>query len=92
MIESLVGRIEAGGQPVAAQAAVIVRRVAIFEPVGKKEVNHFVLRQARTVIGGRGGGEQGEGSGNHAITSWCWIGPNLATNSPWSGICATSWT
>ncbi len=38
VVEALVGGVEAGGQPVAGQAALVVGRVAVVEPVGQDEV------------------------------------------------------
>ena len=46
VIEALVRRVEAGGQPVAGQPAAIVRRIAILEPVGQQEIDDLVLAAA----------------------------------------------
>jgi PTS system fructose-specific IIC component len=43
MIETLVGGVEAGNQPVAAQAAAVVARITVGESVRQHEVDHFVL-------------------------------------------------
>ena len=43
--EALGGGIEARRQPIALQAAAIVRAVAIFEPVGQNEIDDLVLRR-----------------------------------------------
>jgi len=56
VVETLGRRIETGCQPVAGQPAPVVRRIAILEPVGQQEIDHLVLRQARAIIGRRGGG------------------------------------
>ena len=45
MVERLAGRVEAGSEPVARQAAAIVARIGIVEPVGQQEIGDLVLRQ-----------------------------------------------
>src|SRR3546814_11881473 len=66
MIETAVGRVVTGRQPIARKPAAIVRGIAVGEANGKDEIDHLVLRQplaiGRTIVRrGRarhGGGEQ----------------------------------
>src|SRR3546814_16001881 len=66
MIETAVGRVVTGRQPIARKPAAIVRGIAVGEAIGKDEIDHLVLRQplaiGRTIVRrGRarhGGGEQ----------------------------------
>ena len=50
VVEALARRIEAGAQPVAGQAAAVVRRIAVLEPVGQQEIDDLVLRQPRAIV------------------------------------------
>ena len=45
VVETLVRRIEAGGQAVACEPAAVVGRVAVLEAVGQHEVDDFVFGQ-----------------------------------------------
>ncbi len=96
MIETLVCGVEAGDQAVTAQPTAVVRTIGVGEPVGHQQIDDLVLRQPRAVIAGRrgggGGGGDRERGGDHAGTAAFAIGPNLATNAPWSGIPLTSAT
>ena len=51
VIETLVRRIEAGGQAVAGEAAAVIGRVAVREAVRQHEVDDLVFGQALTVVG-----------------------------------------
>ena len=53
VVEALVGRVEAGCQPVAGQAAVVVGRVAVGEPVGHDEVEVLVGDRRRAASAAR---------------------------------------
>ena len=68
VVEALVGRVEAGGQPVAGQAAVVVGRVAVVEAVGQDEVEDLVGQVVAQASAGRAPRPPGSG-GVVALTS-----------------------
>ena len=95
VIEALGGRIIAGLEPIAGDAAAIVARVGILEPVGEHEIDHLVLRRTRAVVGGRrygcgAGQREQDGGGDAHAPSPASAAQCCATNAAWSCICATS--
>ena len=51
VVEALRGRIEAGHQATSRQPATVVRGIAVLEAVRQNEIDDFVLRQARAIVG-----------------------------------------
>ncbi|MCY1169138.1 hypothetical protein D9M73_91550 [compost metagenome] len=94
MIEALGGRIIAGGQPVASQAAGVVGRIGIVEAIGQHEIDDLVFRRTRTHLLDRHRGrtsqrEEQRGGDAHAVTG-CGAAQWRAMKSAWLGIWATS--